>query len=400
MIRMYYFCSIMKKKAIITALLVLVALTAFGQETKKKEKKATTYDTWMYIPLKDHLTHENMRGVKPELLSAADSSRVDSSWVYYSFSVGEHDDETLVYFHATEPCKFIVQLQAEGYTTAYVDLDATKLHKRESYRYLPTVYMRKLPKKLEVELGEVVVTSTLLKFYMDGDTLVYNADAFPMAEGSMLGELMKKLPGVEVEKGGVITVNGRKVESMLLNGKDFFDKDRELLLENMPSYMVKSFNTYERAPEEVRGTERENDVEKEFVMDVRLKKEYNTGWIANAEVGGGATFYNNSNGRLDGKHLGRLFGLRFTDHSRMVAYVNANNLNDTHKPGEQGDWGQLRQSGGLTSSVSAGLNFGVWHDEYNLPKRYTYEGSVDGSYSDTNDEQQTSRATFLDDGNT
>ena len=380
-------------KNIITALLALVVLMAFGQETKKEEKKKTAYDIWMYIPLKDHLTHEDMKGATAELLSAADSSLVDNLPV-----VDNYDTEVCI--HLTEPGKYIVRLQAEGYVTAYTNLDASKLHKREQFRRLPTVYMRKVPKKLEVELGEVVVKSTLLKFYMDGDTLVYNADAFPTAEGSMLGELMKKLPGVELEDGGVITVNGRKVESMLLNGKDFFDKDRELLLENMPSYMVKSFNTYERAPESVRGTEHENEVEKEFVMDVRLKKDYRTGWIANAELGGGATFYNNSNGHLDGKHLGRLFGLRFTDHSRMVAYVNANNLNDSHKPGKEGDWGQLRQSGGLTSSVSAGLNFGVWKDEYNLPKQYTYEGSIDGSYSDKNDERQTSRATFLDNGNT
>jgi hypothetical protein len=53
---------------------------------------------------------------------------------------------------------------------------------------------------------------------MDGDTLVYNADAFQMAEGSMLDALIKKLPGVELEAGGVIKVNGRQVSSLLLNG--------------------------------------------------------------------------------------------------------------------------------------------------------------------------------------
>ena len=70
----------MKKQTIIIALLFLTVLTAFGQETKQ-EKKKSAYDTWMYIPLKDHLTHENMKGVKAELLSAADSSLVDSSRV-------------------------------------------------------------------------------------------------------------------------------------------------------------------------------------------------------------------------------------------------------------------------------------------------------------------------------
>ena len=96
-----------------------------------------------------------------------------------------------------------------------------------------------MPKRNEVELGEVVVKATKLKFYMNGDTLVYNADAFNLAEGSMLNELVKKLPGVTMEKGGVINVNGKPIDTMLLNGKDFFNSDRELLLENMPAYMVK-----------------------------------------------------------------------------------------------------------------------------------------------------------------
>ena len=379
----------MKKKNLITALLAFITMTAFGQGAKK----AKEYNTQMGMLVKDHLTHEKVPNVKGELLLTADSSRVDT------LAVMESDDRIGVMYTFTKPGKYIVRLQAEGYTTAYANIDASRLHKREQYRLLPTVYMRKLKKKLEVELGEVVVKSTLLKFYMDGDTLVYNADAFPMAEGSMLGELMRKLPGVEVADGGIITVNGRKVESMLLNGKDFFDKDRELLMENMPSYMVKNFKTYERSPKSVRGTRREDEVEKELVMDVQLKKEYRIGWIANAEVGGGATFYNNSDGRLDGKHLGRLFGLRFTDKSRLVAYANANNLNDWHKPGKQGDWSQLEQTGGLASTVSAGMNYHYEQDE-ELPKRYEYEGSIDGSYTDKYSQSHTSSATFLDDGNT
>ena len=381
----------MKKKTIITALLALFALTISAQEDGKK--KETAYYTEMGMLVKDHLTHEVVPNMKGDLLLATDSSFVDTLEI-----VGD-DTQRGAIFKITKPGKYIVRFQAEGYVTKCVDVDAMKMHKREKYRMLPTVYMRKLPKKLEVELDEVVVKSTLLKFYMDGDTLVYNADAFNMAEGSMMGDLIKKMPGVELESGGVIKVNGRKVESMLLNGKDFFDKDRELLLENMPSYMVKSFNVYERIPDAVRGTVREKSAQKEFVMDVRLKKDYQAGWIANAEAGGGATFFDNADGKKDGKHIGRLFGLRFTDKSRLVAYVNANNLNDTRKPGEQGDWEQLHQSNGLTSIVKGGLNY-RYEQDYGLPKRIVYEGSVDGSYTDLDNQSQTTSATFLDNGNT
>ena len=381
------------KKHFFTTLLALIALTTSGQEPNKKEKKATEYDTQIGMRVKDHLTHDKVSKPKGELIMAADSSFVDT------LAIHEYDTQTTVSFKITKPGNYIVRIHAEGYITKYVDIDATKLHKREKYRMLPNVYMRKQPKKLEVELGEVVVKSTLLKFYMDGDTLVYNADAFPMAEGSMLGELLKKLPGVEVADGNVITVNGRQVESILLNGKDFFDKDRELLLENMPSYMVKSFNVYERTPESAIGTAREKSAMKEFVMDVKLKKDYNVGWIANAEAGGGATFYKNSRGRLDGKYLGRLFGMRFTKSSRLLAYANTNNLNDTRSPGDDGDWSQLKQTNGLTSTVKAGLNYRM-EQERGLPKRMTYEGSVDGTYSDKDDQSHTASATFLDNGNT
>lgn len=69
-----------------------------------------------------------------------------------------------------------------------------------------------MPKKNERMLDEVVVKATKLKFYMDGDTLVYDADAFNLAEGSMLGELMKKLPGVEVEHDAYLPVRSVATE--------------------------------------------------------------------------------------------------------------------------------------------------------------------------------------------
>ena len=382
----------MKKTLIFLALFLSVFSFAVAQENKKGEKKQREFEVTIYVTVKDHLTHEKVQNLKGELLMAADSSFVDS----LDFLI--YDDEVTAQYDLRKEGKYLLCLHADGYVTAYTPVDASKLRKTERYRELPTVYMRRQPKRNEHELDEVVVKATKLKFYMDGDTLVYDADAFPMTEGSMLGDLMRKLPGVEVD-GGVITVNGKAIDAMLLNGKDFFNKDRELMLENMPSYMVKSFNAYERVPERVRGTKLENTVPKEFVMDVRLKKEYSVGWLANAEAGGGATFFDNDNGNKEGKFLGRLFGLRFTKQSRLMAFANANNLNDYRKPGDEGDWSKLNQSEGLTTWVKTGMNYRYEQDE-SLPKSLKYEGSIDGTYSDKNNANHTSSATFLDDGNT
>lgn len=60
-----------------------------------------------------------------------------------------------------------------------------------------------------------------MKFYTRKDTLVFNADAFQLAEGSMLDALIRQLPGVELKDDGRIYVNGKYVESLLLNGEDF-----------------------------------------------------------------------------------------------------------------------------------------------------------------------------------
>lgn len=87
---------------------------------------------------------------------------------------------------------------------------------RECERCRP-LFLERAPHKL----NEVVVTASKIKFYNRGDTIVYNADAFQLAEGSMLDGLIAQLPGVELSSNGQIKVNGEFVESLLLNGKQF-----------------------------------------------------------------------------------------------------------------------------------------------------------------------------------
>ena len=113
------------------------------------------------------------------------------------------------------------------------------------YIDIGNVFMQKRPRK-EIQLGEATVKATKLMMVMKGDTLVYNADAFQLAEGSMLDKLISMLPGVELKKDGVITVNGRKVERLLVNGEDFFTGSPKVALENLPAYTVDKVKVYER----------------------------------------------------------------------------------------------------------------------------------------------------------
>ena len=233
-------------------------------------------------------------------------------------------------------------------------------------------------------LGAATVTATRVKFYTKKDTVVFNADAFEMAEGSMLDALIKQLPGVELRDNGQIYVNGRFVESLLLNGENFFDKDRNVMLENLPSYMVNNVKVYERLGEKSRLMKRDMD-DKSYVMDINLKKHYSIGWIGNAEGGAGTR----------DRYLGRFFALRFTRQSRVSLFGNMNNLNETRKPGQNGDW----SPGNVRQGQNAHKIFGLDYMVNDRRTRYKLEGWAKAEHDNLTALEQTTGEAFMPNGN-
>ncbi len=225
------------------------------------------------------------------------------------------------------PGKYVLTLEREGYDIVVKDVD--RKFKDQTAVWLGSILMQ--PERRR-ELKEVEVVSTAIKVVMKGDTIVYNADAFNLAEGSMLDALVKQLPGAEL-KDGVIKVNGRPINSLLLNGKDFFKEDPSVALENLPAYAVKNVKVYDKAGEDdylTKASQRlDTDENSEnLVMDVVLKKEYSTTWMASIEAGYGTS----------DRWLAKGFGLGFTDKFRLSAFVNTNNLSDATAAGTNGEW--------------------------------------------------------------
>lgn len=209
----------------------------------------------------------------------------------------------------------IIKVVHPDYPTQYSAYSLKYLGKNRVFE-LPPMFLKRKSSFTERSLDEVEVTATKVKMFYRGDTLVYNADAFNVANGSMLDALIRQLPGAELTKKGEIFVNGRKVDNLLLNGKDFFRGNNKLMLENLPYYTVKEIKVYEQTPEKAVALHDER-ARKDFVMDVNLKKEYSTGYMANVEAGAGT----------EDAYLARLFGLRFTDVSRLAVVGGMNNLN-------------------------------------------------------------------------
>jgi hypothetical protein len=262
---------------------------------------------WLNGHVHDNFTDAGIDKAKVYLLSK-DSVIRDSTQTtgdYFSFRVKRDN--------SFRSC--IIKVMHPNYQTLY-STHSLKYVGKNAYFTIPTIYIKRKNSFTEQTLKEVVVTATKVKMFYRGDTLVYNADAFNVANGSMLDALIRQMPGTELTKEGEIYVNGKKVDNLLLNGKDFFRDNKKLMLENLPYYTVKEIKVYDQTTEKAKALH-DDRAEKDFVMDVNLKREYSKGYITNVEVGAGT----------EDAYLARLFGLSFTDVSRLAVVGGTNNLN-------------------------------------------------------------------------
>lgn len=324
----------MKYRRIIIFLLVLVSsLMAYSQGIIL----GRVQDGFLKVPLEN---------VKLSLLLAKDSTVVIDS---IPLRCGRGDDGILksTTFQLTPQGltgKYLLRASLNGYEDAWypLELDANK---RGGYLLDNPLELRRIR---QTTLGEATVTATRVKMYYKGDTLVYNADAFQLPDGSMLDALIRQLPGVTLDENGQIFVNGRKVDELLLGSRSFMSGNKKVLLENLPYYTVKDIKVYDKqtAMSEALG----RDVEpRRYVMDVSLKKEYSKGYIANMEVAGGT----------EKRWLGRGFLLGFADKWRYSLMANANNVNEDRHIGGGGHWtpATMPQSLLTTRSVATNLNY-------------------------------------------
>lgn len=335
--------------------------------------------------VQDFITHVDVPGSLVEVLNAKDSTIIASKEAICHYQNDDEKWETAEYWMQI-PRKegdYILRVTKEGFATTYVNLPLHHFYKRELSRELSTVYLKRLK---EVNLDEVTIKATKVKFYNKGDTLVYNADAFQLGEGSMLDALIRQLPGAELHKDGQIYVNGKFVESLLLNGKDFFRGNNSVMLDNLPTYMVSQVEVYDRLGDNSRFLGHEVGGDKKFVMDVHLKKQYNIGWVNNMEAGGGTK----------DRFLARLFAMRFTDHSRLAIYGNMNNLNDGRKPGENDNWSPSDLVGGITKQQLGGIDYNV--DARN--GKYKISGNAQIKHANNTMVNNTNRTNFLSSGDT
>jgi hypothetical protein len=197
----------------------LVASSAHAQERDS---------LWIGFPIRDEVTNARIVGAKAYILRS-DSTLINSS---KSNSAG-YAYINIIRNKALKSC--IVKITYPNYVTKYENISLKYTSKKDTY-YIPLIYIKRQYSFTDQLLNEVSVTATKVKMYYRGDTLVYNADAFNVANGSMLDALIRQMPGTELTKQGEIFVNGRKIDNLLVSAY----VDRLVLSKSLETLIVSS----------------------------------------------------------------------------------------------------------------------------------------------------------------
>lgn len=338
----------------------------------------TFSQTFVFGKVQDAFLKVPLPEAKVSLLLAADSSVVIDSIPVSKLlrEDGTVREAQFMLKMEKKKCNYLIRATLDGYEDGWSPL---AIDGNDGAWMLDDAL--ELRRKRQKTLNEAVVRATRVKMYHKGDTLVYNADAFKLPDGSMLDALIRQLPGVTMDDDGQIFVNGRKVDELLLGSRSFMLGNSKVLMENLPYYTVKDIKVYEKqsAMSEALG----HDVDaRKFVMDVNMKKEYSRGYIANVETAVGT----------QDRWLGRAFLLGFTSRWRFSVLGNVNNVNETRHIGSEGHWTPATMPKSLLTTRSVATNLNYHLDE----KKLTNNLNADFTSSDTKSEMRQRYEQFLD----
>lgn len=275
----------------------------------------------------DGSLNEPMTGASVVLLQPKDSAQ----------SAGISTDlEGRFKLPAVKAGNYIMRISYMGFQTYYRNIVLPKNNKSIN---LGTITLQENSKIMK----EAEVTARVAQVEMKADTFVFNADAYRMPEGSMLEELVKKLPGAEIDDEGNIKINGKSVSKIMVDGKEYFQNDTKMALKNLPSKLIKKLKSYDKKSDYSRITGID-DGEEETVLDLSVKKGMKDGWVGNFDAAYGT----------EDRYSGKANVNRFMDNSYLSVIGSRNNVNDFG-----GRWGG--GGNGITTSTMGGVTF-AWEN--------------------------------------
>jgi hypothetical protein len=213
-----------------------------------------------------------------------------------------------------------------------------------------------------VMLGEVTVTGKLPELVIKEDTMEYNAAAFKTPEGAVVEDLLKRLPGIQVDADGKITTaSGKQISKIRVNGKEFFGNDPKMATKNLTADVIDKVQVIDKKSDLAILTGVDDD-DPETIINLTVKKGMMKGWMGNLTGGAGQIIDNKNN--EDPRYTAGSMLNRFTDSDQYSIVANSNNINERAstdrgnnvRTGRGNGGGVSGSSNGITSSSTIGFN--------------------------------------------
>lgn len=333
--------------------LMVIALCAFINTSQAQGNRIEVSGNVL-----DNADHSPVIQATIQLLSPTDQKMI----------VGNVSDTKGHFTLNAKPGKYLLKVSFVGYKAIERELTLS--------RNKPTVNLGNLLLKSDAILLEgATVVAQAAEVTAKGDTLEYNSSAFRVPEGSSLEALVKKLPGAQVDENGKITINGKEVKKIMVDGKEFFANDPNIAMKNLPVDIIDRIKAYDKQSDLARVTGID-DGEEETVLDLRVKKGMNQGWFGNINLGVG-----NKN-----RYGGKMMLNRFYEANQFTIMGSANNVNDNGFDGVGPRWWQPN---GLNANKNIGFNFATKSEKLETG------GSVNFNYKDADISQKSASESFV-----
>lgn len=327
--------------------LSLISLCSIAQTTGQKSEKT------IQGKVLDNETKEPIPFASVRLLTETDS--------LYTQGTSTAEDGTFRLTIAKKN-KYILEVSFIGYKSFFKNINTND---KEINYSLGDILLEEAP----IELEATVVEGKVPDIQVKGDTIQYNAGAFKTEEHELLQDLIKKLPGIEIDANGNIKANGKPIQKILVDGNEFFGEDIAFALNNLPANMIKNLQLFKEQSEEAK-TSGVKDQDPPQVLNLVIKEEFKKSVFGNAGAGYG------SNDRYQGNFsLNRMHG------DNQYSLI--------------GQGGNAPMNGGMMGSgdnvnKDVGANFNV-----NPSDKVKINGSVDYSYNKSWSENKNESYTSL-----
>ena len=281
--------------------------------------------------IKDSIANRALNSATVSLVYAKDSSLV-------SFS---RTNETGVFnFKNVSPGSYLISVSYVGYVPKWVPV----LTGTEKTVDMGLIYMNDVN-----TMSTVTVTARRPPVVINGDSVEFNSENFKTAPNAVVEDLLKKMPGMEVDKSGGITVNGKKVTKVFVNGKEFFTGDPMMATKNLPADAVDKIQVYDRKSDQAMFTGIDDGSE-ETAINLKLKKDRNKSTFGKLNGGAGTPNVFDAQGNVN----------VINNEEQFSAIGGANNTNRQNFSGRNiinfsgGGGGRPGAGGGVTVNFSGG----------------------------------------------